>query len=204
MAGEEELVLGREAMVAPSIAERVRERAAAMLDSAAPADGRAGVADFALDDEDAARRRVAMFLAIAAPLLFVAAIITAAALVGEPQADEQAATFAEAPLAQPTRAAVRPAAASVAASSSAAIHAPSGAAISTLSLDGDRLAVHMTGKGAEEIVVYNIASGAVVARLAVERDPDAPSLQMIAPGSTVDAPLPSIKPADAAASGAER
>lgn len=202
MAGEEELVLGREAMVAPSIAERVRERAAAMLDSGAAADGRgsprAGAAEFAFDEDEASRRRVAMFLAVAAPLLFVAAIIASAALVGEPQARDESVQFAEAAFAPPADGSARAVAVSVAASAApGAILAPENAQISTISLDGDRLAVHLSGGGSEEIVIYNIGSGAVVARLAVERSAAAaPSLQMIRQKTPAEPPAPSKKPAE--------
>ena len=47
---------------------------------------------------------------------------------------------------------------------------PLGAEVTTLALDGDRLAVHLKSQGAAEIAVIDLATGKVVARVKLKPD----------------------------------
>jgi hypothetical protein len=176
-----ELLLGRDAIVAPSIAERIRDKAASIIEASAGGGG--GKGDFVGDDavlvDDAvARRRVAMFLAVVAPLLFVAAIIASAALVGEPNRDDVAAASRAAEtdvLQQPVTVAAPVLAAG------AGIDPPVGMELASMALDGSRIALHFRGEKSQEIVIYDLASGAPEARLPIKASVPATSAMALQP-----------------------
>jgi hypothetical protein len=120
----------------------------------------------AMDDEDEkpldpaverVRRRVLRFMAINMGVLFVALMAVAIAIVYRLGTDE-AAPAGEANAEQ-----------SIAAQG--AISVPAGARIVSQALSGDRMAVQIALQGGERaFLIYDLASGDVVSRIAVETD----------------------------------
>jgi hypothetical protein len=54
------------------------------------------------------------------------------------------------------------------------LHIPAGAQVRSMSLSGDRLAIHYEGGSAEGIVVLDLSTGQALARLPVQRGAPAP------------------------------
>ena len=192
-----ELLLGRDAIVAPSIAERLRDKAAAMIEESGGGDGGYSGDDAAIVDDAASRRRVAMYLAVVAPLLFVAAIIASAAIVGEPRrADVAAANRAiEGDLLQQPAAQLTPVL-----SAGGAIEPPAGAQLTSMALDDARIALHFRGDHSEEIIIYDLASGAPASRLVVKTA--APAAMAMSLESVAAAPQPALSPVEPVAASA--
>lgn len=207
-----ELLLGRDAIVAPSIAERIRDKAAAIIEASGGGEGGGNHVpgdDGAIADDADSRRRVAMFLAVIAPLLFVAAIIASAALVGEPDREDVAAAtraVASDVLEQPARAEA------TAFASGATIEPPLGMQLATMALDGSRIALHFRGADGEEIMIYDLATAAPAGRLTMNAaapaqgamamaslvaDPDATISSGEATETMREPPSPSRKPLSA-------
>ncbi len=69
--------------------------------------------------------------------------------------------------------ATQPPAAQVAAGAKQRLQLPTGAVVRTISLSGDRIAVHYEAAGAAGIAVYDLATGALISDVAVETRPPA-------------------------------
>lgn len=121
-----------------------------------------------------------MIIIVTMPLVFLIVVMATIAIFGRPGADKAQTADAErvvaavdrSALAQPAPAApagvIAPSPASLALAPAPLI-LPPGADITSMALDGNRLAVRIDGKDGGAIVVYDLASGTAVQSIEIKR-----------------------------------
>ena len=131
-----------------------------------------------------------MLAALTMPAVFIVVVLASIAVFGQPQSDmaTPAATTASADtvLEQPARGAVAPS--NVALQSDAFNAAPvmldADARVTSISLDGDRVAMHVESAGGVEIIIYDLTRGRTVAAVPIKMSAApaaADHLAMVAP-----------------------
>lgn len=115
-----------------------------------------------------------LIIIVTMPLFFLLVVLGTISIFGKPseKAPKEAAAVAalsggeEARLDQPKMSgAVAATPVSALAADPASISLPAGAAVASMSLDGDRLALNIKTKAGGEIVIYDLARGAVLQRI---------------------------------------
>ena len=128
--------------------------------AAAPASGAAGIDADASPDQRA--QRVLKFIVVTLAVLLFAGLVVAVARV---------IYLASAPVAQPATSALTPAAPMPAIRPEQSVALPAGAQVRSVSLSGNRLAVHYDVGSASGIAVLDLQTGRLVTNVAIEAKP---------------------------------
>ncbi|MEZ5895197.1 MAG: hypothetical protein R3C51_02240 [Parvularculaceae bacterium] len=129
---------------------------------------------YALAPTARTQARSIMLAALTMPAVFIVVVLASIAVFGQPQSDvaTPAAKTASADtvLEQPARGAVSPS--NVALQSDAFYAAPvmldADARVTSISLDGDRVAMHVESAGGVEIIIYDLTRGRTVAAVPIK------------------------------------